>query len=163
MLDKAMRKSVESYLEPGEELLNVMIVQGKGQTFALMAGGVAGQAAMGAIKNRRRADGAAEGNGGEDAGGGGVKLASKMGIAITPRRLLIFKAGGAITVKAKELLTDVPISDVDSVEVGKGKASKPVTFTVRGESFQVEAPKISKTDDLVAAFQKAKSGAGASA
>jgi hypothetical protein len=161
MFDKAMRKSVESYLEPGEELLNVMIVQGKGQTFALIAGGVAGQAAMGAIKNRRRADGTAEGNGGEDAGA--VKLASKMGIAITPRRLLIFKAGGAITLKAKELLTDVPISDVDSVEVGKGKASKPVTFTVRGESFQVEAPKISKTDDLVAAFQKAKSGAGAPA
>ena len=44
MFDKAMKKSIEPYMEPGEELLNVMIVQGKGMTKALVAGGAIGAA-----------------------------------------------------------------------------------------------------------------------
>jgi hypothetical protein len=151
MFDKAMRKSIEPYLEPGEELLNAMIVQGKGMTKALVAGGAIGAAAIGARRDRK----AREAGGDED---GGVQLASKMGLAITGRRLLIFKAGGAVTLKAKELLTDVPIAEVDSIEVGKGALTKPVTITVRGESFAVEAPKASSTDKLLSAFAQAKGG-----
>jgi hypothetical protein len=151
MFDKAMRKSIESYLEPGEDLLSVTIVQGKGMTGALALTGAAGAAVIGARRDRKAAEAGDS--------GGGVQLASKMGLAITPRRLLIFKAGGAVTLKAKELITDVPIGEVDSIEVGKSALTKPVTITVRGESFQVEAPKVSNTDDLVKAFQQAKSTA----
>src|SRR5215213_5337538 len=120
MFDKAMKKSIEDYLEAGEQPLAVIIVQGKGMTKALLAGGAIGAAAIGASRDRTA----------KDAGGSesGIELASKMGIAVTSRRLLIFKAGGAVTLKAKELLSAVALADVDSVEVGKGVMSKPITI-----------------------------------
>jgi hypothetical protein len=151
MFDKAMKKSIEPYLQPGEELLNVMIVQGKGMTKALVAGGAIGAAAIGAMKDRK---GKAE-----PAAAGAIELSSKMGLAITSTRLLVFKAGGAMTLSAKEMLSAVALGDVDSIEVGKGVMSKPVTISVRGEAFQVEAPKASNTNDLVSAFARAKGGA----
>jgi hypothetical protein len=147
-----MRKSVEAHLQPGEELLNVTIVLGKGMMRALVGGGVAGAAAVGAIRDRKGRDHDA----GDPPSGGTVELSSKMALAITPGRLLIFKAGGAVTVKAKELLSDIPIAEVDSIEVGKGALTKPLTLTVRGESFRVEAPKAANTNKLVSAFEQAR-------
>ena len=152
MLDKAMKKSIESYLQPGEEVLSVMIVQGKGMTGWLAGGGVAGQAVVGAIRDRKESARAAA----DDSSEGDVKLANKMGLAVTSERLLVFKAGGAVTLKAKELLTEVPIGEVDSIEIGKGVITKPLTLTIRGEPFQVEAPKASNPNKLVSAFEQAK-------
>lgn len=151
MFDKAMRKSIETYLEPGEEILEIAIVQGKGMTKFLAMGGAAGQAIAGARRDKKAAEAEAAG---EPAGE--VKLANKMGIGVTSRRLLIFKAGGAMTLKAQELLTAVPVADVDSVAVGKGTMTKPVTITVRGESFEVEAPKASNPQKLAEAIERAK-------
>ena len=53
MFDKAMKKSIEPYMDSGEELLNVMIVQGKGMTKALVGGGAIGAAAAGALRDRK--------------------------------------------------------------------------------------------------------------
>ena len=153
MFDKAMKKSIDPYMEPGEEPLNVMIVQGKGMMKALIGVGAVGAAAVGARRDRKSSA--------EAANGDGIQLSSKMGLTITSRRLLLFKAAGAMTLKATELLTAVPIADVDSIEVGKGALTKPVIITVRGESFQVEAPKAANTDKLVEAFNQAKAGAPA--
>jgi hypothetical protein len=155
MFDKAMKKSIEPYLQDGEELRNVMIVQGKGMTKALLAGGAIGAAAIGARRDRKGQ--AAEG------GGGAIELSSKMGLAITSQRLLVFKAGGAMTLSAKEMLSGVPLADVDSIDVGKGMLTKPVTLTVSGESFQVEAPKAANTKEFVAAFEQAKAASAAHA
>jgi hypothetical protein len=156
MFDKAMTKSIQAYLQPGEELLNATIVQGKGLAKMALAGGVVGAMAVAAHRDRKAA-------GAEDDGGGGVKLSSKMGIGVTTQRLLLFKAGGAMTLSAKELLTEVPIADVDAIEAGKGVVTKPITLTIRGESFQVEAPRAVNTDKLVAAFAQAKAGVRAAA
>ncbi len=147
MFDKAMKKSIEPYMEQGEELLNVTIVQGKGMTKALLAGGVVGQAVVGARRDKKFQSEKAE---------GAIELSSKMGIGITSRRLLLFKAGGAMALSAKELLSAVPMADVDSIELGKGMMTKPITITVRGESFQVEAPKASNTNAMMDAFTRAK-------
>ena len=146
MFDKAMKKSIEPYMESGEELLNVMIVQGKGMTKALVGGGAIGAAAAGALRDRKAK---------AEPSGGAIELSAKMGLAITSRRLLVFKAGGAMTLSAKELLSAVPIADVDSVEVGKGMMTKPITLTVRGEAFQVEAPKAANTKEFVTAYERA--------
>jgi hypothetical protein len=149
MLDKAFRKSVAPYLEPGEELLNLSIVQGKGMMKAMVGGGALGAAAVGAYKDRK---------GREAAEDGSVQLASKMGLAVTPRRLLIFKGGGALMLKAKELLAEFPIGEVESISVGKGAITKPISITAGGQSFQVEAAKAVNTDKLVDAFSRAKGG-----
>jgi hypothetical protein len=140
-----MEKSVRPFLQPGEELLNVTLVQGKGIAKAMLAGGVVGAMAVGAHRDRKAKD-----------DGGDVQLSSKMGLALTDRRLLLFKAGGAVTLKARELLTEVPVADVDDIEIGKGVVTKPVTLTIRGETFAVETPRASNTDKLVQAFAAAK-------
>jgi hypothetical protein len=147
VLDKAFRKSVEPYLEPGEELLSLTLVQGKGTMKAIIGGGAIGAAAVGAIKDRKGREAAAE---------GGIPLSSKMGLALTPRRLLIFKGGGAVLLKAKELLTEFPIGEVESIALGKGAITKPILITAGGQSFQVEAPKAANTDKLMEAFRRAK-------
>jgi hypothetical protein len=152
MFDKAMKKSIEPYMESGEELLNVMLVQGKGMTKALVGGGAIGAAAMGALRDRKAK---------EEPSGGAIELASKMGLAITSRRLLVFKAGGSMALSAKELLSAVPIPEVDSVDVGKGMLTKPITLSVRGESFQVEAPKAANTKEFVAAYERARGAVAA--
>src|SRR4051794_28596203 len=145
MFEKAMEKSVRPYLQPGEELLNVTLVQGKGIAKAMLAGGVVGAMAVGAKRDRKAAE--ADGH---------VKMTSKLGLALTARRLLLFKAAGAMTLKAQELLTDVPVAEVDQIEVGKGVVTKPVTLTIRGETFAVETPRAANTDKLVEAFASAK-------
>jgi hypothetical protein len=83
-------------------------------------------------------------------------LATNIGLAITSQRLLVFKAGGSMTLSAKELLHAVPLADVDSVVVGKGMLTKPMTLTLRGESFVVEAPKAANVKEFVAAFERAR-------
>jgi hypothetical protein len=150
MFDKAMTKSIGAYLQPGEELLNATIVQGKGLAKMTLAGGVIGGLAVAAHRDRKARQAEEAGEVRE------IKLSSKMGIGVTTRRLLLFKAGGSMTLSAKELLTEVPIADVDTIEVGKGVVTKPVTVTIRGESFQVEAARAANTDQLLEAFALAK-------
>ena len=154
MFEGAMRKSMQEYLRPDEELLHVAIVQAKGMIGMAVAGGALGQAAMG--KRRDRAAAAR-------ADAGGVRTASKMGLAITSDRLLLARAGGAMTLKAKELLSEVPIAEVDSLEVGKGTIGKPLTITLRGESIELILPKASSTEKLENAFQQAKAGSPSAA
>jgi hypothetical protein len=149
-----MRKSMEEYLRPGEELLHVSIVQAKGMIGSAIAGGALGQAAMGKRRDREAA---------EQAEAGGLRTASRMGLAITSDRLLIARAGGAMTLKAKELLSEVPSAEVESLEVAKGTIAKPVPITIRGESIEVVAPKATNTDKLVNAFQQAKAGSPSAA
>ena len=154
MFEKGMEKSIKGYLEPGEELLAANIVQGKGLGKVALAGGVFAAMAVASSRDKKAAA-----NGSADE----VQLSSKMGLAITTRRLLIFKAGGSMTLSAKELLSAIPIVDVDSIDVGKGVVTKPLTITVRGESFQVEAPRAANTDKLRQAFAQAKASSAAAA
>src|SRR3954462_12572426 len=60
MFDKAMTKSVGAYLQPGEELLNATIVQGKGLGKVALAGGVFGAMAVASSRDRKAAKGQAE-------------------------------------------------------------------------------------------------------
>jgi hypothetical protein len=145
MFEKAMEKSVRPYLQPGEELLNVTLVQGKGIAKAMLAGGVVGAMAVGARRDRKAAEVESD-----------VQMTSKMGLALTDRRLLLFKAAGAMTLKAQELLTAVPVAELDDVVADKGMVTKQIALTIRGEVFRVETARATNTDKLVAAFAQAK-------
>ena len=145
MFDKAMRKSIQPFLESGEEVLAVVLGQAKGSGKAMMLGGVAGQAIHQARQRRQG-----------DEPEAAVKLSGRMGVVVTDRRLLIFKGGGQLTTKAKELLTAVPIDEVQAIEVGKGTVTKPITITVGGESYVLEAPRAQPSDDLPRALEQAR-------
>lgn len=90
----------------------------------------------------------------------GVKLAStNMTLAITSGRLLIFKFGSGRSAKPEFPLTNVPIGDVDSIQVGDSRLmTRPVTVTVQGESFELEVRRAVNTDTLINAFAQVKSG-----
>jgi hypothetical protein len=154
MFEKGMEKSIKAYLEPGEELLSANIVQGKGLGKVALAGGVFTAMAVASSRDKKAA--AAESD-------DEVRLSSKMGLAITSRRLMIFKAGGSMTLSAKELLSAIPIGAVDAIDIGKGVVTKPLTSPVRGESFPVAAPRAANTDKLLEAFAQAKGSSAAAA
>jgi hypothetical protein len=147
VFDKAMRKSIQPYLEADEEVLAVVLGQAKGAGKAMMLGGVVGQG-IHAARQGRKGD-----EGGDEAA---IKMAGRMGVVITSRRLLVFKGGGQLTTKAKELLAAVPIADVDSIDIGKGTVTKPITVVVRGESYVLEAPRAQPSDDLPKALEQAR-------
>ena len=151
MYERSIRKSIPPYLDQGEELLNVTFVQARGAGAEIVRGSVCTSAQAGFfIRSHQRDAEAAES---EDE----LKPSTRMGFAITSRRFLIFMLGGALTLKAKKLLADVPIADVESIEVGKGTVSTPITVTVGGERLEVEGPRLTtKTDDLVGALEQAK-------
>src|SRR4051812_50191775 len=121
MFEKGMDKSIRAYLEPGEELLAANIVQGKGLGKVALAGGVFTAMAVASSRDKKAADVHANGSADE------VRLSSKMGLGITTRRMLIFKAGGAMNPAAKELLRAVPSAAADAIDGGKGAASQPGT------------------------------------
>ena len=104
-----------------KRLVDVLIVQSKGMTKALVGGGAIGAAAVGALRDRKAKDE-------PSAARGRIELVLQMGLAIMSRRLLVFKAGGPMTLSA-EPLSAVPLGDVDSVAVGKGMMTKPIMLT----------------------------------
>lgn len=156
MFDKSMRKSIAPHLQPGEEPLAVVFGQGKGASKALFTSAVGGVASgISGQSSHEREHGAAT----DAAAGVDVKLDKKMVLVITPQRMLIFKAGGAMTIKAQELISEIPISDVDSIEVGKATLTKPVTLTIRGATFMIETAKAQPAEDLPKALAQAKGAA----
>lgn len=158
MFDKtiynSLKKRVDPYLEPGEELLNVTMVEASGAMHGYLVGGEIGVSLRGAARDRKRSD--ADASNGTDSG---VNLASaNMTLAVTSRRLLIFKFGSGRSANPKDLLTNVPIGEVDSIEVGGSRlATKPLRLTVRGQSFELEVRRAVNTDILISAFEQARS------
>jgi hypothetical protein len=154
MVFKALKKRVDPYLAPGEELLSVTGVQASGMMGMkyFLGGGEVGLAIRGAMRDSKGRDSEAS-----SADEGGVDLPSlNMHLAITSRRLLIFKFGSGKSANPKDLLMDVPIDEVDSIEVGRKGGMKPVTLTVRGESFELEARLAENTDRLISAFEQTR-------
>jgi hypothetical protein len=119
MYERSIRKSIPPYLKQGEEVLNVTFVQAKGIGAEMMRGSVATSAQAGFFIRSQQRD--AEAAASEDE----LKPSTRMGLAITSQRFLVFMLGGMLTLKAKKLLAEVPIADVESIEVGKGTVSTP--------------------------------------
>ena len=153
MFERSMRKSIEPYLHSGEELLNVTRVQSRGAGGAAVRSSVSvgGAGVAGFMARKLKLDAEAEAASGDE-----IKLSSEMGLAVTSRRFLIFMAKGMFGQKAKKVLADVPIRDVQSIQVGKGIPAKPITLTIRNQQFEMEAATATNTDKLVAALEAAR-------
>jgi hypothetical protein len=147
------------FLEEGEEVLAAFVARPRGWTQAnasagggALAGVVGGT--LGGKKQQRSADAAQE---------AGFELASPMALAITPRRLLSIKVtapvGAGIGMKVQELVSAVPVSEVDSIETKRLAVGKTVTVTVRGVPFVLEVGAGANTKGVVEAFDRAKAAA----
>jgi hypothetical protein len=136
---------VRPHLEPGEEPLVAIVAQPKGTTAA-----VAGRGALGAAGGvmgsgaRKAAHNAAD--------SAGLVLASPCAVVLTSTRLLTARIGAPIGMglggKFKEILSSVPVNEVDGIEVRKIALRQNITLHVRGEAITLEANAAARANEM---------------
>ena len=151
--EKKVAAGMEPFLEEGEEVRAVLIARPRGWTQSTAGGaqtlGVG--EALGARKQQQARSGAEE---------AGIELASPGGLVLTNKRLLTVQTGEALGLgmggSVQEVLSAVPISDVDSIKVKRLLLGYVVTLTVRGSEFKLEANAAAGAKLLAEALQRAK-------
>ena len=144
-----IKEQAERYLEPGERVLAAFIAQPRGANMA-GAGGLAPSAIGGRkVKEARRA-----------AEAGGLQLARPMALALTDRRLVVLRISPPIAMgkgaDVKELVSAVPLGDVDSIEVKRLLVGKVVLVTVGGAAVKLEAGAGANAKGLAEEFARAR-------
>ena len=153
MFSSSLKKSIAPSLAPGEELLGAVMAQAAGANLQLLARAIGGAAASAYGDARtHHAHSAAE-------TAAGFALDHRMVLAITSRRLLIFKQRGAFIPKAKELIGERPIGDVHQIAVSTGISTKAVTLHVAGTAFGVETARGQPAEVLPHALLRAQAAA----
>jgi hypothetical protein len=119
-----IREHLHPYLEPGEEPLAAMTAAPRGRNTAMAAGAVGGLIGSKMVSGQHsRAEEV------------GLRLASGMAVVLTPRRLLMLKVGftlGGAVKRVDELLSAVPIAEVDSIDAKRMGLGGNLILTVRG-------------------------------
>jgi hypothetical protein len=144
-----IKEQAEPYLEPGERVLAAFIAQPRGANMA-GAGGLAPSAIGGRkVKEARRA-----------AKASGLQLARPMALALTDRRLVVVKISPPIAMgkggDVKELVSAVPLTDVDSIEIKRLLVGKVVLVTVGGAAVKLEAGAGANAKGLAEEFARAR-------
>lgn len=136
-------KGAQPFLEPGEEVRVALVAAARGYTQA-----AAGSMNLGAHQ---------QGKAGAAAADAGLQIASPMGVALTNQRLLTLRIGTPIGLgiggAVKELLSAVPLADVDSIEVKRLALGFTIALTVRGSTFKLEANAASGAPALAELFE----------
>ena len=157
--DAKIKEGAAPFLEPGEEVTAAFVARPRGWTQAGASAGGGAVAGMigGALGGKKQRENVAS------AGDVGFELASPMALAITQSRLVSLKVtapvGLGIGMKVQELLSAVPLSDVDSIEVKRLAVGKTVTVTVRGASFVLEAGAGADAKGVAEALERARAAA----
>lgn len=141
-----IKEGAQPFLEPGEEVLAAFVARPRGWTQK-----TAGSMAVGARQARQA---------GEAAGKAGFELASPMALAVTQRRLLSMGMGAQVGMGVgggvKELLSAVPLSEVDSIKVKRLLIGKVVEVGVRGQTFKLEVGAGANANGLAEAFERSR-------
>ena len=126
-----IKEQAGTYMQPGERVLAALIARPRGATQASM-GGLAGNIIGGRKATQQR----------QAAKDAGLQLASPMALALTDKRLLVLRVSAPIGLgkggDVRDLVSEAPLADVDSIDVKRLLAGKIVTVTVRGTSFKLE-------------------------
>lgn len=140
---RKLEEQAAAYLQEGERIEVIHPVRNKGSLDAAAFGGALG-AIGGARGSRAEREAAAD---------VGVELGSFMAMALTNERLLLFSVGGVA--KITGLLSEVPLSEVESISVSKVMlgARKRIEVASRGGSFVLETPGRAKAEELSEAFE----------
>lgn len=147
--EKKFAEGAQPFLEDGERVLATCIAQAKGFSRMTVSG-----LDLGKSEVARASDAAA---------GGEVKVANPMALAVTDRRLLTLKIsapiGFGIGGSVKELLSAIPLSQVDSIAVKKIALRQNITVTVRGVEIPLETNAKANASGVAEAFKQAKATA----
>ena len=146
---------VRPLLSPGEEPLVALVAQPKGTTKGIVGGSVLGNAGEGMGGRERRG---AE----EAAAAAELVLSTPCALVLTNMRLLSVKIGAPIGLglggKVKEVLSAVPLSDVDGVDVKKIALRQNITLRTRGQMIELEANAAASASELADRLATLKGG-----
>ncbi|MET0627467.1 MAG: hypothetical protein ABW033_03305 [Acidimicrobiia bacterium] len=151
--EKKHLAGVEPFLDPGEQALAALTAQAKGVSAARgTAAGLAGVAGVAASEVLGKKPGKEH----VSASDVGLDISAPMAIVLTDRRLITLRTGTPIGMglggAIKSLLSAVPISDVESIELSKFGLAKRVELTVRGVTINLECNSGASTDEFAEAF-----------
>jgi hypothetical protein len=154
-----IKEGAAPFLEEGEEVLAAIVARPRGWTQANASGGSTKAAelisgTLGRRKEERNINAAAE---------AGFQLASPMALVVTQRRLLSLGVSSPIALgiglKVNELVSAVPVSLVDAIEVKRLALGKIVIVTVRGVPFRLEVGAGANASGVAEALDRAKTAA----
>lgn len=141
-------EGAKPFLEPGEEVLAAFVAAPRGYTQS-----VAGARGLGQSQTGRQTEAADQ---------AGMRLEAPMALALTPKRLLALSISNPVGMgasgKVKEVLSSVPIDEVDSIEVKRLLMGSRILLTVRGVSFRLEAGAGARAKPLAEALERVKTG-----
>jgi hypothetical protein len=144
--EQKVKDGLAPYLEDGEQVLEAVVVRPRGWTQKS-----AGSRLLGASQ---------EGRAREAAESAGIRLGSPMALALTDRRLLTIGISSPIGLgiggNVKEVLSAVPLSDVDSIEAKRLALGYVLTVTAGGTPFKLEANAAASAKGLAERFEGAK-------
>ena len=148
--EKKVKEEMGPFLEEGEEVRAVLIARPRGWT----------QSTAGSLGNWAGAKQQKAHGGAEEAG---IQLASPGAIVLTQKRLLTVQTGEALGMgkggSVKEVLSAVPITDVDSIKVKRLLLGYVVTLKVQGSEFKLEANAAAGAKPMAEALERAKAEA----
>jgi hypothetical protein len=138
-----IRLGAEPFLQQGEQIVTTLIASVRGHQQATV-GGIAGMVGGHRQSVARRSADAAN-----------VRLASPMALVLTSRRVLTFAFGGRG--KAKELLNDFSLAQVESMQVNRMGLGGLVTVTLAGAPVRLES-RVGAARSFAAELDRVKSG-----
>jgi hypothetical protein len=137
-------------LEPGEEILASIVAQPRG-TSNSKVGGVAPQAIGSAWAKKSK----------EGAEAAGLQLTNPMALAVSDRRVLVFgieKSAMGKPTGVKELVSAVPLGEVESIQVKRLLVGKTVAISANGAEAKLEVGAGQDAKGLAEQFERAKAG-----
>jgi hypothetical protein len=142
-----IREHAQSFLEPGEELVAALTASPRGRQTAVAAGGV------GSMIGYKVA-----GNQAKHAQAVGLVVKPNMALVLTGRRLLTLDVaisiGGAIT-GVEQVLSAIPVGDVEYVEAKRFGLAGVLTLLVRGGKPVKLECRVGRAREFVDAFNLA--------
>jgi len=145
-----LKEEARTFLEPGEEILASIVAQPRG-TSNSKVGGLAPQA-IGSAWAKKSHEGAAE---------AGLQLANPMALALSDRRLLVFgieKSAMGKPTGVKELVSAVPVGQIESISVKRLLVGKTMTVTANGAEAKLEIGAGQDAKGLAEQFERVKAG-----
>ena len=143
-----IKEQAQPFLQDGERVLAAFIARPRGATTA-GAGGGAGMIGGRKVGAQNRA-----------AQEAGLQLANPMALALTEGRLLVLQVSPPIALgkggDVKGLASQVPLTDIESIEVKRLLVGKVVTLTVRGTPFKLEVGGGGDASGLAGEFARLK-------
>jgi hypothetical protein len=139
-----LAEGVQPFLEAGESVRATLNAQPRGQTTAAAGGGIArmiGQAKTGKVHKA--------------AGEAGIRVAAPMGVVLTDRRLLTLDISRSLSGKptgVKEVMSSIPLDEVDSIEAKRFGLAGVLVIVARGSEVKLEAGKVGAVKAFAEAF-----------